>query len=246
MVGSAPLHRQQNQGFDTPPGMAFTLDRVVPWGRSFEEYVRMFDLTETDLKAKILGCGDGPASFNSEMKEHGNNVVSIDPIYQFSTEQIQGRIKTTYERIMTQLLQNTDSFVWEIITSPEKLGRMRMAAMRKFLTDFEQGKQEGRYLTEKLPSLPFEDNEFDIALCSHFLFLYTEHLSLDFHYASISEMCRVAKEVRIFPLLDLGGVKSKYLDSIFSEFTEAGYTVEITQVDYEFQRGGNQMMKICR
>jgi len=39
---------------------------IKPWGRSFEEYVRMFSLTPPDLKRKILGCGDGPASFNAE------------------------------------------------------------------------------------------------------------------------------------------------------------------------------------
>jgi hypothetical protein len=35
--------------------MAFTLDSVVPWGRSFEEYVAMFALTDGDLSCRILG-----------------------------------------------------------------------------------------------------------------------------------------------------------------------------------------------
>jgi hypothetical protein len=39
----------------------FTLDQVVPWGRSFDEYQRMFALTGADL-GLILGCGDGPAA----------------------------------------------------------------------------------------------------------------------------------------------------------------------------------------
>ena len=38
----------------------FTLDQVVPWGRSFDEYRRMFALTEEDLDQTIIGCGDGP------------------------------------------------------------------------------------------------------------------------------------------------------------------------------------------
>ena len=45
----------------------FTLDKVVPWGRSFDEYQRMFALTENDLGLKIVGCGDGPANFNAEV-----------------------------------------------------------------------------------------------------------------------------------------------------------------------------------
>ena len=43
----------------------FALDQVVPWGRSFDEYRRMFALTDADLSRVILGCGDGPASFNA-------------------------------------------------------------------------------------------------------------------------------------------------------------------------------------
>ncbi|MFN9173477.1 MAG: SAM-dependent methyltransferase, partial [Synechocystis sp.] len=73
------------------------LEKVVPWGRTLEEYKSMFSLSETDLTAKILGCGDGPASFNAEMIELGHHVVSIDPIYQFSAEQIEQRVRATYE-----------------------------------------------------------------------------------------------------------------------------------------------------
>ena len=51
--------------------MAFTLDKVVPWGRSYDEYVSMFGLTGDDLSLSILGCGDGPASFNSVIHRDG-------------------------------------------------------------------------------------------------------------------------------------------------------------------------------
>jgi hypothetical protein len=36
-----------------------TLEQVVPWGRSFDEYRRIFALTDDDLRLRILGCGDG-------------------------------------------------------------------------------------------------------------------------------------------------------------------------------------------
>lgn len=39
--------------------MGLVLDNVVPWGRSYEEYVAMFVLDTHDLGLKILGCGDG-------------------------------------------------------------------------------------------------------------------------------------------------------------------------------------------
>ena len=47
------------------------LEQVVPWGRSLAEYRAMFALSEADLQRRILGCGDGPASFNAEMTAAG-------------------------------------------------------------------------------------------------------------------------------------------------------------------------------
>jgi hypothetical protein len=44
----------------------FTLDQVVPWGRSFSEYRRMCALSDADLESRILGCAGGPASVNAE------------------------------------------------------------------------------------------------------------------------------------------------------------------------------------
>ena len=88
----------------------FTLDQVVPWGRSFDEYRRMFALTDADLGLKILGCGDGPASFNAEATRRGATVISCDPIYRFDADHIRGRIAITYEQILEQTRQNIDDF----------------------------------------------------------------------------------------------------------------------------------------
>ncbi|MCG6943585.1 MAG: hypothetical protein LJE69_20335 [Thiohalocapsa sp.] len=68
------------------------LDDIVPWGRSFDEYRAMFALTDADLGGKILGCGDGPASFNAEATARGARVVSADPIYAFTAADISSRI----------------------------------------------------------------------------------------------------------------------------------------------------------
>jgi hypothetical protein len=45
------------------------LSEVIPWGRSFEEYRRVFALTDEDLAGRILGCGDGPARGPSRPKQ---------------------------------------------------------------------------------------------------------------------------------------------------------------------------------
>lgn len=225
----------------------FTLDQVVPWGRSFDEYRRMFGLTDADLALNIVGCGDGPAAFNAEATARGKRIVSCDPIYRWGTAQLQERVAATYETILTQTRENAEQFVWgDEIGSVEELGQIRMQAMRVFLEDFEAGKAAGRYVEAELPTLPFPDGAFDLALCSHFLFLYTSQLGEAFHLAAIREMCRVAAEVRIFPLLALGGQRSPHVEASVSAFRAAGFTVVLEQVSYEFQRGGNQMLRIRR
>jgi hypothetical protein len=222
----------------------FTLEQVVPWGRSFGEYCRMFALSERDLALKILGCGDGPASFNVEATRRGTAVTSCDPIYRWEAAQIRERIDATYEQILDQARRNLDEFVWDSIRSVEELGEVRMAAMDDFLGDYSRGKSEGRYVEGALPTLRFGDMSFDLALCSHFLFLYSMQLDEAFHHGALRELCRVAREVRVFPLLALGGHRSPYLESSVAALRVEGHEVSIEKVPYEFQRGGNQMMRI--
>ncbi len=220
------------------------LTEIVPWGRTLAEYKLMFDLSAADLNRQILGCGDGPASFNVEMTELGNSVVSIDPIYQFTAAQIEQRVKDTYSTIISQVSQNSSRYIWNYFADPAALGCARMAAMNEFLADYETGKSSGRYLCQSLPKLDFPDRQFDLCVCSHLLFLYSEQLSLDFHLASISELLRVAAEVRIFPLLQLDCNPSEYVDPVIEKFTQAGCAVEIRAVKYEFQQGGDRMLVI--
>jgi hypothetical protein len=224
--------------------MAFALEEVVPWGRSFDEYIKMFALSGDDLGKSILGCSDGPASFNCTLTKRGGSVVSIDPIYQFTAEEIARRIDDTYDIVMEQARQNSNEFVWTQIRSLEELGQVRMSAMRGFLSDYSQGKSEGRYIHAELPNLPFSDEMFDLALCSHFLFLYSEHFDRMFHLQSLRELCRVAREVRVFPIVELGSIRSRHVDAVASDLSAEGYQVAIERVDYEFQRGGYEMLRL--
>ena len=226
--------------------MVCTINNIFPWGRTFDEYRRMFGLTEPELNLRIIGCGDGPASFNTEMLQLGRRVVSCDPLYQLSATEIQERIDVTYENVMRQTYEHQDHFVWNRIKTPEDLGKMRLAAMKKFLADFDNGKRDGRYVTAELPDIPFESNAYDLAVCSHFLFLYSDILSLEFHQRAIEEMCRVATEARIFPLLNYNAKPSPFLEPLLKVLTEAGYNTSVEVVPYEFQRGGNQMLRVRR
>ena len=204
----------------------------------------MFALSDDDLKTRILGCADGPAGFNAEATRRGSRVISFDPLYEFSAEQIRERIAATAEDILGQTKRNVDEFIWDEITSIENLHRVRMAAMDDFLADYDAGRRDGRYVTAAAPALPFESASFDLAVCSHFLFLYSEQLGQQFHEDAIVELCRVADEVRIFPLIALGALPSPYLDSTTAKMRDLNYAVTIERVPYEFQKGGNEMMRI--
>ncbi len=209
------------------------------------EYVRMFDLTEDDLGKRILGCGDGPASFNAEMFRLGNSVISVDPIYRFSRTELKSRIVEVFPTMIAKAEEKYDAFVWDYLRSPEHLGQVRMEAMNAFLGDLSDEKSQRRYIDAELPDLPFDDNAFELALCSHYLFTYSDLIDEDQHVVAIVEMCRVATDVRVFPIVDMfDGGRSLHVDGVIDRLNASGYRVIIRQVPYEFQRGGNQMLQV--
>lgn len=223
--------------------MSFKLDDVVPWGRNMEEYKLMFRLNDSDMSKKFAGFGDGPACFNYEMTKRNGSVVSFDLIYQFSKEDIQKRIEEVRITVMQQMKENIDNYVWKNIKTLNELEKTRMSAMEKFLSDYEKGKAEGRYIFHELPKkLPYEENYFDIGLSSHFLLMYTT-LGYDFHIASMTEMLRVCKEIRIFPIVDLDAKETGLIIDVINYFKK-DYKVEIVKTEYEFQKGDNNLLII--
>jgi len=224
--------------------MVMKLDQVVPFGRSLDEYIKMFDLSSEDLQKSILGVGDGPASFNTEGTIKEYDITSIDPIYQFDGAEIKQRFDAVVDNIINQIIATPNNWVWSYHQNPQDLKEKRIQALDAFLADYQKGKQEQRYLTQALPQLDFADRTFDLALCSHFLFLYSVQCDRDFHIAAIAEMLRVSKEVRIFPLLTLMQEVSPYLDFVIEKFGKLGYSVSMEKVPYELQPGANKMLVI--
>jgi hypothetical protein len=149
--------------------------------------------------------------------------------------------------VLDETRRNAGAFVWNVIPSVDALGRIRMQAMHRFLGDVSAGGHAGRYVAAALPHLPFAPGTFDLALCSHFLFLYSTHLDEAFHHAALLEMCRVAREVRVFPLLALDGTRSPHVDALIAALQERGLEAAVERTGYEFQRGGNELLTVtCR
>lgn len=223
--------------------MAFQLKNVVPWGRNMEEYMTMFRLTDEDIKKKIAGFGDGPASFNYEAHCKGYDVTSYDPIYQFSKQELEERINEVRNIVMQQMAENMENYVWTKIKNLDQLEKIRMDAMNLFLQDFDIGVSEQRYRYHELPNrVPIEDNYYDIGLSSHFLLLYTQ-LGFDFHVKAINEMLRVCKEIRIFPVVYLDACESDMISRVIDEY-KSRYHVELQETDYEFQKNASKMLII--
>ena len=129
---------------------------------------------------------------------------------------------------VSQAKQNSSHWVWNIwniwknFQDADELGKARLNAMENFLLDNDSGKVEAGYLCKSLPSLEFIDDQFDLCVCSHLLFLYSEQLSPDFHVASIHELLRIAPTVQIFPLLEIDGKPSLYLELVMEKLSNNG------------------------
>lgn len=132
--------------------MGFHYQDIVPWGRSFDEYLDMFNRSKADMTRDIVGVGAGHASFNARMRQRGTPRVSANPIYRYSESELRKRIQETYDDIIAQACQNQDKFVWTKIASIDELAEIRRQAMDEFCQDFEKGKQQGRYVDAALPT----------------------------------------------------------------------------------------------
>jgi hypothetical protein len=206
----------------------------------------MFNLSEHDLSSGLLDCGGGPSGFTAEVSARGHRAVSVDPIYRHSGREIRARFDATAGPMLAQVRATPDDWVWRYHRDPDHLMANRQAALERFLADYEDGLRGGRYVVAELPSLPFAAGSFGLAVCSHLLFLYSDLLSEAFHVESVRELCRVAREVRIFPLLTLRHEPSPHLAAVRSAASRGGWTSEVVRVDYEFVRGGDQMLRLFR
>ena len=215
---------------------------IVPWGRSFDEYLDMFNLSKDDLARDIVDVGGGPASFNARMHRRGTPIISVDPIYWYSEAELRQRIQETYKDIIAQAFGNRDKFVWTRFSSVGELVAFRRQTMEAFCQDFEAGRRQGRYVVAALPNLPFPDRHFDLVLSAHLLFFYSANRDLAFHLDAVRELLRIGTEVRIFPIVDVNSNPSSFLSPVIDVLEKDGIACGVERVPYHFQKTGNEML----
>lgn len=229
------------------------LDRPVPWGRSMAEYRAMFHLDDVDPGSDILDVAAGPASFVAEWNDRaqrlktGGQAVAIDPLYNHPPLEIARDVAMARDQVMPGVRAHPERYDWSSLPNPDALEQVRVASMERFLEDYRQPDSHRRYRVGVLPSLELPGRHFDLALCSHFLFLYADMLDEQFHLASIRRLIELAADVRIYPLLNLDNQRPGFLKRLIETLREAdGLTVEEVPVSYRFQTGAHSMLRILR
>lgn len=222
------------------------LERIVFIGRTFEEYLQMFNLKEADLAGqRILDCPAGACSFTAISNQLGSDVTAADIAYYYSADELADKGVQDIEHAMFELDKVRDNFVWDYFESIEDLTQARSKALNNNIKDQRHTPQ--RYVPVVLPDLPFSDEAFDLTLSAHFLFMYSDRLDYDFHLRAVNELMRVTRgELRIFPLVDLSCKRYEHLDRLIVELVSQGFDTEERVVPYEFQKGANQMLSIRR
>ncbi|MBS4218788.1 SAM-dependent methyltransferase [Bacillus sp. FJAT-49711] len=222
------------------------IERIVFIGRTFEEYLKMFSLSVESLKGKrILDCPAGACSFTAVGNKLGLDISACDIAYYHSSDDLKSKGLKDIEHAMEHIEKAKGNYIWDVFKDVEDLRKHRLNALEHCTKDMEEASE--RYVAVTLPSLPFKDEEFNLLLSAHFLFMYADRLDYEFHIETLKELLRVTKEeIRIFPLVDLEGKRYEHLDKVVRFLIDNGYDVEEINVLYEFQANANSMLKIIK
>ena len=210
--------------------------------RAYDEYVAFFALEPEQLVGRrVLDCSAGAASFVARANRMGIEAVAADPAYQLAGDKLAEVAAAGLRDGNAIAARHPGRFTWEWYGSVQARERMRARALAEFVLDFNEHRD--RYVTASLPTLPFPDGDFDVALCSHLLFTWADQLGLEWHLAALRELARVAREVRVFPTVMQGaGHEVPFWDELTTTLAAAGAHVHRQRVDYQFQAGADTML----
>jgi len=220
------------------------MSNLVLWGHHLDEYNEMFDLNSKDLSGRILEFGSGPSAFNIQSNGVVQVCTSCDPLFALDKATLKSKSDLIFADMAEKISNDKDIFDFSSYGKLDNLLEKRREGMAAFFADYNTGKKEGRYVTVQDMELPFADFSFDLALCSHYLFGEIENQDVDFHVRMIKELARVAKEVRIFPLIDRYGTPSPFLGPVLLALQQENYGSEVKTVAYHLQPQGNAMLRV--
>ena len=217
----------------------------VLWGHHVSEYQEMFDLSDKMLTQALLEYGCGASAVNAELHaEHDTKIVSVDPLFEASKPELEQEVTQAFDERVAQVQKDPSQFNVESYGGMDAFLAGRRAGMGLFFEDYALGVSEGRYKPLLGTALPFDDFSFDLALSSHYLFAGSNKQSVGFHLDAIRELARVAKEVRIFPLLEREGEPSALLGPVLLGLQQAKFGAEVREVSCALYPQGNAMLRV--
>lgn len=222
--------------------MTVELGRTLFTARPLVEYRAMFALTDRDLAGRVLDCPGGAASFTAEVCAAGGDATAVDVAYREPPAELATLARQEAERGNAYMASDASRYVWSYFADVASHDHARRAVADAFGRDITAHPE--RYVCAALPHLPFRDRTFDLVLCGHLLFTYTDRLDAAFHLQALLELVRVTRgQVRVFPLLEHSGrTDPQLLDYLRVQLTERGIDSEVRPVGYEFQRGASAML----
>ena len=218
--------------------------KLVLWGHHIDEYQEMFALSDNDLKSRLLEFGCGPSAVNAELNERHHPIVSCDPLFNLDEATLDTKVSLVFADRAAQILKEKTQFDFSEYGSAQLLIEERQEGINKFFSDYNQGKRERRYIGISEYLLPFPDFSFDFALSAHYLFADLEEQDVVFHLQVLKELARVAKEVRVFPLIDRHEKPSPFLGPVLLGLQQENYGVEVREVTPHLQPSGNAMLRV--
>jgi hypothetical protein len=225
-----------------------TLDRVVFYGRTLQEYQLIFNFDHDEHAGlKILDCPAGASSFTAEACRLGVDAVAVDPMFGKPAVDLLKAGEEDINHVMSGVSKSPDLFNWSFYPTLEVLRSYRMTALRRFSHDYATPGSAERYINASLPTLPFEDGSFDVALSGHFLFTYSDMYDYDFHLKALLELMRVSREeVRVYPVVGRDGCKPEFFGDLLSSLAKEGVKSELIPSRFEFQKSGSQILRLTR
>ncbi|WP_425956782.1 hypothetical protein [Xylanimonas sp. McL0601] len=224
--------------------MSSTPAPILVSSRNPEEYRAFFALTSADLACRVLDCSAGAAGFAAAVNAAGGDVTAVDPVYS-DLDALRLEVERSAADGVAIIDAHDSRFTWGWYGSRERRQALRDDARSAFLADLAAHPET--YVVGGLPALPFDDDAFDLALCSHLLFTWADVFDAEWHRAALRELLRVAPEVRVFPLVRQGaGEPVEFLPALLEELRTEGRTAEVRKVGYEFQIGADEMLVLRR
>lgn len=216
----------------------------VLWGHHLDEYRDMFDLDEQDLTSSFLEYGCGPSAVNVELQGTATKIISVDPLFSLNKTELTSTVGKLFDERVAYVKQDSEAFDFSRYGSQSALIQYRQTGMATFFKDYDAGLSDKRYLPLNDTGLPFDDFTFDIALCSHYLFAKHDAEAVARHMNVIRELARVAKDVRIFPLIDHMGEPTPIIGPLLLELQAENYGAEVREVSYRLQHTGHAMLRV--